>query len=167
MKKILTVLLISVSVTFLLSGCRVTTIEQAIIAAESNGSIPRLNHDNTIAGPDKDNNGIRDDIDAYIATLPYTEIQKKAVQQDARALTATLTVDKMDKTAVIAANEKLTRSIGCLHFQFDSDTASKMFADNQKMTVNTKNRFLEYEKFNSALSGSTWTLPDRETSCDN
>ena len=162
-------MLISVSVTFLLSGCRVTTIEQAIMAAESNGSIPRLNHDNTIAGPDKDNNGIRDDIDAYIATLPYTEVQKKAVQQDARALTATLTVDKTDKTALTDVSTKLVRSIECLHHQFSPETndASKMFADNQKMTVNTKNRFLEYEKFNSALSGTTWTLPDRGTSCDN
>ena len=169
MKKILTVLLISFSVAFLLSGCRVTTIEQAIMAAESNGSIPRLNHDNTITGPDKDNNGIRDDIDTYIATLPYTEVQKKAIQQNARALNTTLTVDKTDKTALTDVSTKLVRSIECLHHQFlpETNDASKMFADNQKMIVNTKNRFLEYEKFNSALSGTTWTLPDRGTSCDN
>jgi hypothetical protein len=128
--------------------------------------LPQLNHDDTIAGPDTDNNGIRDDIDAYIATLPYTEVQKKAVQQDARALNGILIVDKADQAAVIVANEKLTRSIGCLHFQLDSDGASKMFADNQKMIVNTKIRFIEYEKFNSALSGMSWTLLERETSCD-
>jgi hypothetical protein len=33
------------------------------------------NHDESIVGPDTDGNGIRDDIDAYIATLPYTEVQ--------------------------------------------------------------------------------------------
>lgn len=124
------------------------------------------NHDDTIVGTDSDNNGIRDDIDAYIATLPYTDEQKKAVKQNARALNGTLTVDKAEKAAVIAANEKLTRSIGCLHFQLDSDKASKMFTDNQKMTVNTKKQFLEYEKFNSALSGMSWTLPEREISCE-
>lgn len=165
MKKILTVLLISFSVAFLLSGCRVTTIEQAIMAAESNGSIPKLNHDNTIAGPDKDNNGIRDDIDAYIATLPYTEVQKKAVKQDARALTATLTVDKTDQVAVISTNDKLTKAIVCVHDQFTSEPgkASKIISEAEKLTINTKTRFLEYEKFNSALSGSTWDLPNGNT----
>ncbi len=179
MQNFLRLSLISLTTALLLSACRadenananstapITSIGQAILAAEANGTIPKLNHDDTLLGPDTDGNGIRDDIDAYIASLPYTEVQKKAVQQDARALTATLTVDKTDKTAVINVNDKLTRSIGCLHFQFDSDTASKKFADNQKMIVNTKNRFLEYEKFNSALSGTTWTLPDRGTSCDN
>jgi hypothetical protein len=165
MKKILTVLLISFSVAFLLSGCRVTTIEQAIMAAESNGSIPKLNHDNTIAGLDNDNNGIRDDIDAYIATLPYTEVQKKAVQQDARALTATLTVDKTDKAAIRSVGEKLVNAVNCIHDQFQDGTtiASKLLSDNEKMTINTKNRFIEYEKYNSARSGSVTRLPDGDT----
>ncbi|MDP3586717.1 MAG: hypothetical protein Q8R58_01570 [Sulfuricurvum sp.] len=165
MKKILTVLLISFSVAFLLSGCRVTTIEQAIMAAESNGSIPRLNHDNTITGPDKDNNGIRDDIDAYIATLPYTEVQKKAIQQNARALNTTLTVDKTDKTALTDVSTKLVRAVVCIHdkFQDGTTTASKLISENEKMTINTKNRFIEYEKYNSARSGSVTRLPDGDT----
>ena len=171
--------LISLATALLLSACRadendanttapITTVGQAILAAEANGTIPKLNHDDTLLGPDTDGNGIRDDIDAYIATLPYTEGQKKAVQQDARALTATLTVDKTDMTAITAANETLSRSIACLHHQFSPETndASKISANNEKMIINTKTRFLEYEKFNSALSGTTWSSPDRETACE-
>jgi len=166
MKKILTVLLISFSVTFLLSGCRVTTVEQAIMAAESNGSIPRLNHDNTITGPDKDNNGIRDDIDAYIATLPYTEVQKKAVKQHAKALSTSLTVDTTDKTALLKVADDMSRASECVYTKLADNIPSKIKSDNEKMIVNTKNRFLQYEKFNSALSGGVFASPIGD-GCDN
>ncbi|MFH0708642.1 MAG: hypothetical protein V2A75_00395 [Pseudomonadota bacterium] len=166
MKKILTVLLISFSVAFLLSGCRVTTIEQAIMAAESNGSIPKLNHDNTITGPDKDNNGIRDDIDAYIATLPYTEVQKKAVKQHAKALSTSLTVDTTDKTALLKVADDMSRASECVYKKLTDSTPSKIKSDNEKMIVNTKNRFLQYEKFNSALSGGVFASPVGD-GCDN
>lgn len=156
MKNLFPLSLISLITVLLISGC-------------FEPLLPQLNHDNTIAGPDTDNNGIRDDIDAYIATLPYTEVQKKAIQQDARATIGALTVDKADKAAVIATNTLISRSIACLHYQFSPETneASKMSADNEKMIVNTKIRFIEYEKFNAALSGTTWSSPDRETACDN
>lgn len=166
MKKILTVLLISFSVAFLLSGCRVTTIEQAIMAAESNGSIPKLNHDNTIAGPDKDNNGIRDDIDAYIATLPYTEVQKKAVKQHAKALSTSLTVDTTDKTALLKVADDMSRASECVYTKLADNIPSKIKSDNEKMIVNTKNRFLQYEKFNSALSGGVFASQVGD-GCDN
>lgn len=166
MKKILTVLLISFSVAFLLSGCRVTTIEQAIMAAESNGSIPKFNHDNTITGPDKDNNGIRDDIDAYIATLPYTEVQKKAVKQHAKALSTSLTVDTTDKTALLKVADDMSRASECVYTKLADNIPSKIKSDNEKMIVNTKNRFLQYEKFNSALSGGVFASPVGD-GCDN
>lgn len=158
MKKHFPLTMVALIIALLISGCY----------EPQKRTISQLNHDDTIAGPDTDNNGIRDDIDAYIATLPYTDVQKKAVQQEARAISETLLVDKSNKVAVTAANEKLSRSIACLHYQFSPETndASKISADNEKMIVNTKNRFLEYEKFNLALSGTTWTSPDRGTSCD-
>jgi hypothetical protein len=175
MKNVSSLSIIALIVALLFSGCLesknkpITTVGQAILAAEANGIIPKLNHDNTIAGPDGDKNGIRDDIDAYIATLPYTEVQKKAVQQNARALNATLTVEKTDKTALADVSNKLVRAVVCIHDQFISEPgrASKLSSDNEKMIVNTKIRFLEYEKYNSARSGSVTRLPDRKTSCDN
>lgn len=165
MKKILTVFLISFSVTFLLSGCRVTTVEQAIMAAESNGSIPRLNHDNTIAGPDNDSNGIRDDIDAYIATLPYTEVQKKAVQQNARVLSSSLTVDTTDKVALQKIANDMSNASWCIYTKLTDGTAGKTAGELEKMIVNTKNRFIQYEKYNSALSGSVSKSPEGD-GCD-
>ncbi len=177
MNNILRLSLLSLTTALLLSACRadenseanstaiITTVGQAILAAEANGTIPKLNHDDTLLGPDTDGNGIRDDIDAYIATLPYTEVQKKAVQQNARALNVTLTVDKTDKTALADVSNKLVRAVVCIHdkFQDGTTTASKLISENEKITINTKNRFLEYEKYNSARSGSVTRLPEGDT----
>lgn len=176
MKNILRLSLLSLAAALLLSACRadendanttapITSIGQAILAAEANGTIPKLNHDDTLLGPDTDGNGIRDDIDAYIATLPYTDVQKKAVQQDARVLTATLTVDKTDQVALASIGNKLANAVNCIHDQFQdgTTTASKLLSDNEKMIINTKIRFLEYEKYNSARSGSVTRLPDGDT----
>jgi hypothetical protein len=174
MKNVSSLSIIALITALLFSGCLesknkpITTVGQAILAAEANGIIPKLNHDNTIAGPDGDKNGIRDDIDAYIATLPYTEVQKKAVQQNARALNTTLTVDKTDKAALLAVSSQIDRAVDCIHDQFLSEPgkASKLLSDNEKITINTKIRFLEYEKFNSALSGGVFASPSGD-SCDN
>ena len=175
MKNLLRLSLISLAAALLLSACRadenvdvnttapITSIGQAILSAEANGTIPKLNHDDTIAGPDTDNNGIRDDIDAYIATLPYTEAQKKAIQQDARALTATLIIDTNDSVALKTAGEKIMRAVNCAFDKFDLQTADQVTNDMEKMTINTKNRFMQYEKYNSARSGSVTSLPSGDT----
>lgn len=177
MQNFLRLSLLSLATALLLSACRadendanttapITSIGQAILAAEANGTIPKLNHDDTLLGPDTDGNGIRDDIDAYIATLPYTEVQKKAVKQHAKALTSSLTVDTTDKTALLKVADNMSRASWCTFTKLGGDIAPKIKADNEKMIVNTKNRFLQYEKFNSALSGGVFASPDGD-GCDN
>lgn len=60
----------------------------------------QLDHSRGVKGLDTDNNGIRDDIDAWIAAQPITEEQKKAARQMARAQQATLMADLTDKVAL-------------------------------------------------------------------
>jgi hypothetical protein len=138
-------------------------VGQAILKAESNRTIPKLNHDDTIAGPDTDNNGIRDDIDAYIATLPYTDVQKKAIEQEARAISASLIVNVSDKNALMNVVNAMSRASSCEFSRFDITTAGN--TGMEKMIVNTKPRFIQYEKFNSALSGGVFASPDGD-GCD-
>lgn len=187
MKNILRLSLISLATAILLSACRadenpfisgtsdtnsssantpLSAVAQAILAAEANGTIPKLNHEDTLLGPDTDGNGIRDDIDAYIATLPYTEVQKKAVKQHAKALSASLTVDTTDKVALLKVADDMSRASWCLYTKLTEESADKAHSENEKMIVNTKNRFLQYEKFNSALSGSVSESPAGD-GCDN
>ncbi len=135
----------------------------ALVRLEQSGSIPTLNRDNTIAGPDVNANGVRDDIDAYIASLPDTVIQKAALTQVSSALTSAMLVNVADQAALNTAMSKITNSVTCVNSRYNTATNITMGTDKRhlirKLTVNTKNRFLAYEKFNTAMSGKSFKLP--------
>ncbi len=59
-------------------------LKETIQALEDSGKIPKLDRSNDLLGPDANSNGVRDDIDAWIAAQPITEVQKKAAQQMAK-----------------------------------------------------------------------------------
>jgi len=54
------------------------TLAQQIDTLEKNG---KLDRSSGLKGPDRDNNGIRDDIDAWIAAQSITELQKKLLNR--------------------------------------------------------------------------------------
>ena len=57
------------------------TQAQTLQKLEDEGKIPKLERTDSIAGIDKDRNGIRDDIDTYILKNYKNEVQRKAVLQ--------------------------------------------------------------------------------------
>lgn len=142
-----------------------TSIGEAITDALRSGAIPKLNHDNTITGVDANANGVRDDIDAYIASLPDTPAQKAVLLQHAAVLQATLTVDTSNFSALHAVDMNLMNSIRCLHKFYGEGIASRKSQDLEKFTVNTRIRLNAYEKFNSALSGTTIKIPSTAPNC--
>ncbi|WP_227553789.1 hypothetical protein [Acinetobacter haemolyticus] len=73
------------------------TPAQKIAKKKSSGEQLQLDLTDTVAGIDADQNGIRDDIDAYIQKTYPTEEQRKAVSQYARSLQASLLVDLENK----------------------------------------------------------------------
>jgi len=141
----------------------ITSVADAIKAAESIGATPTLNREDTVAGPDKDGNGVRDDIDAYIDSLPDTSAQKAALRQKAVALAKALTVDNSNLAAALAVAQEMAASTVCTHSRYDDTTAYNKAMELEKFTVNTRKRFDAYQKFNQALSGSTWSLPNGDT----
>jgi hypothetical protein len=89
-KNLRTVLqLCTISALFLLltacdfSGIAATepNLSEKIKALENSGVIPKLDRSSDIKGPDQNLNGVRDDIDAWIAALPITDKQKRAARQ--------------------------------------------------------------------------------------
>lgn len=122
----------------------------------------------SLKGPDTNNNGIRDDIDAYIANRDYTAGQKKAVEQFARGIQEAVIVDRNDRAQVRKIVLSDARAINCLgnfdsqHPQFTHETLQTY----QKLTVNTQDRARAYLAYSHALSGSSWTLPQGDT-CEN
>ncbi len=148
-----------------LSGSEVI---QQLNDAENQGLLPKLNRDNTITGPDFNHNGVRDDIEAYIESLPDTQEQKAALRQDARAINAAMTVDLTDKNALEEVSLKINRSVRCLHRKYRGNgIASKKGKEMEAFMVNTKERFIAYQKYNMARSGSvSSSLPRGEDGCD-
>jgi hypothetical protein len=133
------------------------SLKEQITKLEDSGALPKLDRSTSIAGPDVNNNGVRDDIEAYIAALQLIDVQKKALMQDAKVMQMTLTVDLTDKVALQKVGDALSASINCL-----SDNMPNFGEYSQKiesMTANTKERSKQYLKYNAARSGSSTTSP--------
>ncbi len=131
--------------------------------------LPLLDPGPGLKGPDTDKNGVRDDIDLWIKNQPYSEAQKKAALQSARALQNSLSVKTTDLALVRAANLAIFRAVGCVHRQFpmsqQEQSSHTVLKTLQKYTMNTKDRTAAYLKFNEALNGSDTELPKGNT-CD-
>jgi hypothetical protein len=140
------------------------SLKEQITKLEDSGALPKLDRSSSITGPDVNNNGVRDDIEAYIAALQLTELQKKAAMQKAKSLQMTLTVDLTDKAAVQKVGEIMMASTACLSRvdKLNSDFRN-MTAKIEGMTANTKERVKQYIQFNTASSGSVTSWPNGDT----
>ena len=141
------------------------SLKSQIQALERSGALPALDRSTSITGPDANNNGVRDDIEAYIAGLPLSDAQKRAAIQAAKALQRTLTADLQDKVALQKVGDGLMASTKCLGDRFAPDISSKseLSGKIEAMTANTKERARRYNQYNSARSGSVTSMPDGDT----
>ncbi len=112
-----------------------------------------------LTGIDANANGVRDDLDAYIAALPDTIPQKSALSQMSASLGKAMLTDTTNQSAMSAASKEIAAAAACLYARYDSSVAGKKSADMEKRTINTKARFNSYDKFNAALNGATFALP--------
>lgn len=131
---------------------------------ENSGEIPKLDRSAELLGSDSDNNGIRDDIDNYIA-IHFSETgEVAAATQAARANQSVLDTDLSNQTAVRQTNQKVSRATACIYDAFDESTASAQPAavsrDLEAITYNTAERLEKYMEFNKALDGTSWSLPE-------
>jgi hypothetical protein len=125
------------------------------------GELPTLDRGTDIAGPDENHNGVRDDIDAYIAALPITDLQKKAVVQRAREQQVELLLDPTDKQAVAASSNRSMAASNCMWDRFNnSDNLSTRI---EAITANTPERARRYMRFMAALNGTSVRAPDGDT----
>jgi hypothetical protein len=137
------------------------SLAQQIDKLEKEGQLPQLDRSSDLKGPDQDNNGIRDDIDAWITAQPITDVQKKATQQMARVQQAKLLVDLGDKTALQALGERTAAAVVCMSDSFAPERQAGRDLGNQieAITANTRERAKQYIAYNRARSGSTGRLP--------
>lgn len=142
------------------------TPEQIVKDLEKKGKIPNLDRSTDLAGPDRDGNGVRDDIDTYISKLKVTKAQKKAFTQNAKSIQATILVDLNDDAAVRKVSRDMGDALNCTVLRFREDTTDKRYNINrsiERLTINTKERAVQYDKYNSARSGSVMRLATGDT----
>lgn len=134
------------------------TPAQAVAQLEAQGKIPSsLDRSNTLAGIDADGNGIRDDVDAYIAAK-FTPNQQPVARQVARAVQGEILVDKADKQAVRNAATKSSRALQCSYYKLpnpaDARIRYQIVFDTIGVTTNTKPRLLAYLAHSKAMDGT-------------
>lgn len=131
------------------------------------GVMVDLDRSASLAGVDKDANGIRDDIDNYIKVLAekkaYDAPQVRAIQQSARAMQGLVTVEPTNRDATASASDTDMDAINCIFDRLGEDDASAVLKQVKRSTVNTKLRVLAYMKYNHTQDGTITTLPMRDT----
>lgn len=131
-----------------------------------------LDRTNTLLGTDSNNNGIRDDIDAYIAKKYTDPAQKKAVENMAKAMQKSLTIGMIadEETRRLEAKKlslEIGKGIDCAFYMnsinpsFDLDILDQI----ESLTTNTKERLLAYLAYDKALDGTVHALTDPKGDC--
>lgn len=140
------------------------TVTITIKIADGNGYSHFFNRGGTVSGVDSDGDGLRDDIDAYISSLPDTPEQKDVLRQSAIAIENALKVDVTSQDKILEVSAQMSAASWCRHNQYNSVTANRKSAEIERLMINTRPRFLAYAKFNAALSSATSVSP-QENGC--
>lgn len=114
-----------------------------------------------LKGIDADGNGIRDDIDRFIARhYSATSVMKRAAEQEARAFQGQVDATTPEQ-ALLAANEVI-RAADCSFKVLPRSTEKEMkFSEDMSkeikaLTANTKERFEAYWRAQELVSGSVF-----------
>lgn len=142
------------------TGTQANSLSEAIAVATNNGTLPNLNRDSTVAGPDSNNNGVRDDLDAYIASLPDTAPQKAALTQFSSSMQTAMLTDTADSAALSAAFTGIANATVCVFSRYAPSLANEKRLNIRKLTANTRARVYAYMTFGQAVNGKTVALPE-------
>lgn len=142
-----------------------TTPKEQVLALESAGEIPKLERDASIAGVDADANGVRDDVEAYIAGNYASEAERAAAMQYAKGMQAALLVDTSNIAAVKEVKRQMSRALHCVYDKFGGGTKQPATVNEElrAISTNTKQRLLAYLAYNKALDGTSWAMPEGDT----
>lgn len=123
----------------------------------------------SLVGIDSDHDGIRDDIQRYIAlTYPNSMRVRKALTGFAKAEQDAL-LSNGDKAKALIAAKEIHRSIDCLWYIYGSATSFDASGNLTAVYLNTQDRSLADKAYNKVLNGEFFlSTPEaqRKASCD-
>jgi len=134
-----------------------------VAALEKSGKLPVLDRGPGLQGVDANRNGVRDDLDAWIAAQGFTPAQVKAAVQVALSLQRTIDIDLADDAQLRAASQLAVRAVVCAGARFSDRESSRVLNTLQKYTMNTQPRVMKYLQYNQAQNGSVTQLPSGDT----
>ena len=119
----------------------------------------------TLAGVDSDNDGVRDDIQRYIAlTYPASVKTRAALTQFTKGMQMELLAAASEEKALAAA-EQTGNAQYCLHYLFKLD-ADPLWQALRAQHLNTRERSRAYGDYNHLLDGMVEQLPrDLKSRC--
>ncbi len=118
-------------------------------------------NNSTIAGIDSDGDGVRDDVERYIASLPHTVEQKRGLKVYSKKLQISLAIAD-DKVASIQNTFDEISQTYCLRSMLADDEVNSLTADLKVEQYNTKARLLKWAKYDSNFSGKL-VITDSDT----
>ncbi|MEM7217387.1 MAG: hypothetical protein AAF515_03410 [Pseudomonadota bacterium] len=137
------------------------SIDDIVLDAESSGVIETFDRTDSLGGVDADDDGIRDDIAAYIDSFELSSARASAATQLARSLQTGMTIDVQNPQAVQEAAVSLRRAVACVAERSpDPLSISTLVRALEAATANTRQRTDQYIAFNKALGGDVLRLPD-------
>jgi hypothetical protein len=116
-----------------------------------------LDRSTDVPGPDKDGNGVRDDIDQVIAGFGLTASQTKALMQFAAALQVAI-FSSPDRTSAYSNAVELHRGQECVFSQLSGDS-TKYTKQIKAFTLNTQPRVMAFASFSHNASGAVYPQP--------
>ncbi|WP_135384436.1 chromosome partitioning protein ParA [Vibrio tasmaniensis] len=132
-----------------------------------------LDRSDSLTGTDENNDGIRDDIEAFIDALEVTEPVRKALKQNAHYTQENLYHDFSQKThanikKALEISYKYDEVLACEEFVgIDIDDGINTSNTITSLTYNTKARTMAYLAYNHLQDGSVSTLlPAEEKYCE-
>lgn len=150
----------SAQATIVITDEVITSPQRALEKLVEVGELPALDTSDDIAGPDTNSNGVRDDVDAYILSLPVTPSQVTRLQELAKYLQLAITVEPSTRQNPNEFAQKKALAQFCATTSFtDRKLARQYLQKIQAYTANTYERALKYNDYNHSRNGSVLTLP--------
>lgn len=127
-------------------------------------SMPTADGKDTLAGIDADNDGVRDDVEQYIAeSHPNSAKERAALTQYAKVMQAAL-IDANDKQKSIQHAEEASKAQECVYYTIALFDAAEQSRKGLKATIlNTDARNRAYFAYNDQLGGQNFmSTPDSQ-----
>lgn len=118
-----------------------------------------------IAGPDVDGNGIRDDVDEWIATQKFDPKLEHAVKKAARADRVLAQTEPVETEAFYELIKQEFDAYKCVMDNTprlpgsDSNQILAVYNQIRRLRVNTRERFLHDDRVSAAFSGQGYSIP--------